>query len=724
MNLELSYPQTYTNTLSEPEFQTWAPIPAVTDYYYNTNTGNVPLVLATTYKIKDFLGTAAAFGYPELRLNIRRLSGSFSSVNWFSVTELPNEGTSAINVVPLENGHEVILTNVLSNLNLLAPGVYTKNIRFQVLGSTPDSSAGEWQVIETHTHQIRLTVSSEAFVWNPTSFNFVHLAGTLPMEEKEITISGSAWQLGLDSRFNVTTDEVSGVTITNIPVINNTLVSGTGTKTIKIALKETFNDETPPAVGNGSWRLSSSETFIANIPFNIALLDISNVIEVNPTVLNFNAVKAILEPQLLFVVVDATIEYVTTNSPWLIVTEGTNEIDGVIKNGFWVVPIPTQNMEPGNYQGFLAFDFEYESEPIQINVEVNYQLFGFIVSPYEENAFTLDSKSYEFNAENDLVYYETVQEIKTFDFFTDFEKIISIPEKFPLYKRKSNFNAGERVHRLMNKFPEPNENYWQYRPAELVITVYEKLIADNTIVRTATLPVQKFVAGLSDNITQPYTFLDVNPNMKRVTKNAVEYLNILMPSEKVVLKTYRNDTLFSEQELLLSFGKIVTKIVTFGEFQQGDVITYKLFNLTDIESTISKTYVVFPEERYSNIVVWENEFLLQSVLQFTGSFASETELNIKSMEKFQNLVEVLDYLEVRKKSKFTLNTGWLLKNDQITVESLMASKRVWIQMPNSSWLSLRPLAKKILNTDSDRELIEYTIEFQLNRPNNAKTYSL
>jgi hypothetical protein len=212
--------------------------------------------------------------------------------------------------------------------------------------------------------------------------------------------------------------------------------------------------------------------------------------------------------------------------------------------------------------------------------------------------------------------------------------------------------------------------------------------------------------------------------MKRVTKNAVEYLNILMPSEKVVLKTYRNDTLFSEQELLLSFGKIVTKIVTFGEFQQGDVITYKLFNLTDIESTISKTYVVFPEERYSNIVVWENEFLLQSVLQFTGSFASETELNIKSMEKFQNLVEVLDYLEVRKKSKFTLNTGWLLKNDQITVESLMASKRVWIQMPNSSWLSLRPLAKKILNTDSDRELIEYTIEFQLNRPNNAKTYSL
>jgi hypothetical protein len=115
----------------------------------------------------------------------------------------------------------------------------------------------------------------------------------------------------------------------------------------------------------------------------------------------------------------------------------------------------------------------------------------------------------------------------------------------------------------------------------------------------------------------------------------VEYLNILMPSEKVVLKTYRNDTFFSQQELLLSFGKIVTKIVTFGEFQQGDVITYKLFNLTDIESTISKTYVVFPEERYSNIVVWENEFLLQSVLQFTGSFASETELNIKSMEKFQ-----------------------------------------------------------------------------------------
>lgn len=719
MNLELNYPQTYTETASEPQFQTWAPIPAVTNYYYNTNVGSLPIIIPTNYKIKDFRGTPAEVGYTSIRCVITHLAGTFTAVNWLSISSIPNPGNS-VTISPLSNSTTVTYTNTLQNVNLLSPGVYSRSIRFQVQGLLPN---GVWQNIEAHIHEIKLTVSSETYVWNPTSFNFVHLAGTLPMEEKELTISGSAWTLILDSRFDVTTDETSGVTIANVPVINNTKVDGIGSKTIKIALKETFNNETPPAVGNGSWRLSQSGTFIADIPFSIVLLDISNVIDVNPSVLNFTAIKSVLEPQPLFLEVNATIEFALSHSPWLIVTEGINDVNGVIKQGYWVVPIPTQNMEPANYVGYVLFDFEYESEALQINVVVNYELAGFIASPYTENAFTLDSKFYDLNGENELVYYEVLQQIKTFDFFTDNEKYTDIEEKFPLYKRKSKFNVGERVHRLMDKFKEPNENYWQYRPAELEIIVTEKLLLDNSVIRTATLTVQKFVAGISDNVTQPYTFLDVNSNKQRATKMGYTILNMLLPSIPLMLKTYRNGVLVQEEKLPLSNGKIVSKHKPFGSFAQGDIIKYTISQEGALEELVEKTFGIIPEGRYSNMIVWENEFLLQSVLECIGSFSSETELGITSMEKFQNLVEVLEYLEVRKKSKFSINTGWLLKNDHITIESLMASKRVWIQLPNSAWISVRPLSKKMVNIDSERGLIDYDLEFQLNRTNNAKTYS-
>jgi hypothetical protein len=720
MDILLSSNQQNTQVASEPQFQTWAPIPAITNYYYNTNLGTLPIILPTNYKIKDFRGTPAEVGFTSIRCIITHMAGAFTAVNWLSIFAIPLPGNS-VQISPLSNNTTFTTPNTLQNVNLLQPGVYSRKIRFQVQGLTPSVV---WQNIEMHEHEIRLTVSNENFVWNPASFNFVHLAGTLPMEEKELTISGSVWTLGLDSRFSVTTEEVSGVTITNVPVINNTLVAGIGAKTIKIALKESFNDATPPAVGNGSWRLSSSETFVADIPFNIALTDIDNVITVEPRDILFSAFKSITEPVAVFVRVITTLEVTVLQSPWLIVFPGENEVNGLLQEGYWVVPIPTQNMDAGTYQGFVDFVVEYDSEEITLRVDVVYNLFGFIASPYNlGNAFTLDTLFYELNAENDLVYYDVEQNIKTFDFFTDNQNTIVIPEKFPLYKRKAKFNIGERLHRILPKFDKPNDNYYQYIPAQVTMTVNENLIQDNTLVRTFTLPVQKFIAGLSDNVTGVVSFLDVNPNMKRVTKKGHEYLNLLMPSIPITLKTYKNGELVSEEELPLSFGKIVSKKVSFEDYNQGDVITYKLFRATDIDSEVEKSFVVLPQGEYSNMIVWENEFLLQSVLEATGSFSSKTEFLTTQMTKFKDLNEVLDYLEVRKKSNFALSSGWVLKTDNITIESLMSSKRVWIKLPSNEWLDLRPVSKSIVNVDSERALIEYDLEFQLNRKNNAKTYS-
>jgi hypothetical protein len=185
MDILLSSNQQNTQVASQPEFQTWAPIPAITNYYYNTNLGTLPIILPTNYKIKDFRGTPAEVGYTSIRCVVTHIAGPFTAVNWLSISSIPNVGSS-VTISPLSNNTTVSYTNTLQNVNLLAPGVYTRKIRFQVQGLTPSVV---WQNIEMHEHEIRLTVSNENFVWNPASFNFVHLAGTLPMPEKEITIS-------------------------------------------------------------------------------------------------------------------------------------------------------------------------------------------------------------------------------------------------------------------------------------------------------------------------------------------------------------------------------------------------------------------------------------------------------------------------------------------------------------------------------------------------------
>ena len=53
----------------------------------------------------------------------------------------------------------------------------------------------------------------------------------------------------------------------------------------------------------------------------------------------------------------------------------------------------------------------------------------------------------------------------------------------------------------------------------------------------------------------------------------------------------------------------------------------------------------------------------------------------------------------------------------------MRSKRAWLPLADKT-IELRPLSKTMVNQDTERELIDYTIEFQINRQYNEETYSL
>lgn len=352
-----------------------------------------------------------------------------------------------------------------------------------------------------------------------------------------------------------------------------------------------------------------------------------------------------------------------------------------------------------------------------------HKLDDFFSIPYgiNELAFTLDNKNIEIATDNVDTYFQLDTVIKWYDFFTNVERIQTVNQKIVLFNNSQKTNIGRLIHRLMANFESPNSNTFQYRYATATISCAEKRFSDNGVVRSGTSSNIKFVAGLSRGITN-IGFLEFNPKMNRVTTNGFAYLNMVLPSGQFELKTYKNGKLVNTKTLLEAQDKTMCEKVYFNTFNQGDLIEYKIVPLGGAPSA-AKSFMVFPESFHSNILVWENEFLLQSALECTGTANIKSDIEFQSQKVYQNFVEKLNYLSSTKEVKLSINTGWLMQTDVDTIESLMRSKRVWLTKGNEA-IALRPISKSIVNQDLERELIDFTIEFIINRNYDEETYTL
>ena len=353
------------------------------------------------------------------------------------------------------------------------------------------------------------------------------------------------------------------------------------------------------------------------------------------------------------------------------------------------------------------------------------RLSDFLVVPYVagEKAFTLDQKYIELTSAYLGTYFQFDATIKTYDFFSNVLNEYVIPAKVVLFQGKAKVNIGQVIHRLMRKFDVVNDTLLQYKLATLNVTCSEIVMADDSVIRSGTAAEIQFVAGLSRGITN-LGFLDFNPLANRGTKNGFAILNILYSSGSYELRTFKNGSLVSSFALPASTDTIVCKKISFSAFAKGDVIQY-VVDVVGQNNALApkKTFKLFPEGNYSNVIVWQNEFLLQSALECTGTASIKSDFEFLSQKVYENLVEKLEHLASSKEVKLYINTGWLLKTDVDTIESLMRSKRAWLVNSKGN-ISLRAVGKSMVNQDLERELIEFSLEFIINRNYDEETYSL
>lgn len=354
------------------------------------------------------------------------------------------------------------------------------------------------------------------------------------------------------------------------------------------------------------------------------------------------------------------------------------------------------------------------------------RLSDFLTIPYASGAkaFTLDTKYFTFESENENTYFQFDVLIKTYDFVTNALNEVTVNQKIVLFKGLQEVLLGKLIHRLMRRFTAPNATLYQYKDATVKITCSERLLSNGSVIRSGISNEIPFIAGLSKGVTN-LGFLDFNPLPNRVTKNSFAYLNFIVPLGSYELRVFKNGTLTGNLVSLTDYtGMVLSKKVFFSNYNQGDIVQFVLDKVGETNANAAKkTFKLFPEGNYSNSIVWENEFLLQSALECTGTASIKSDFEFISQKVFENLVEILEHLSSSKEVKLYINTGWLLRTDVDTIESLMRSKRAWL-IKESGNIALRPVGKSMINQDLERELTEFSLEFIINRTYDEETYSL
>jgi len=729
MSLVLSSsPENNNSTTSTPVFQDWAPVNGINYFWSGGN--YAPLTPGVIeFKIKDVVYnplSVSAEVYTEFRLKAYQAYGEGNPIDWIDPDSISAGGypTDISSSIPLtENGVEFNFTPVIQNLELLDVGVYSFTSYFVIEGL---NEIGAWSQVSAYSHTITLTIATTNVFYSPPSLSYQHTqGGTLP--SKVIAVSGSSWVVVAPPHIELSSATFGVVIDTVTPEEGEPYqtAAGNGTAVINATLTDYYDGDYDESSLLTQLQIFTGSTLAGIIPISI-VVESNMTFWATPQTLNFTAIKEIQEPTPQYILYFCSEPpFTITCSPWLTAELDTIDINGILTEVIKVIPMATANMEIGQYVGFVKLQDTIDSEPYLITIDVNYDLQGFIQSPYPvgNKAFTLDPLFFNFYSVYANTYFQLQAKIKWFDFFSNEFKEKTIYEKLPAFNGRAQLNYGLAIHKLMDRFAAYNENLFQYKPAEFTLFVQEILISNSSVIRSALLPTIKFVAGLSRAMVVDKALLEFNLKPARVTKKSFYFLNILVPDFNYELRIFKNNVLHQTIRLPYPDGKILCKKISFSTYNHGDVVRVSLNQEGDIDSEVpEKIFYVIPEGKYSNHITWEDEYLLQSALECTGALMVKPEFEFKSNLVYQNLVEILEYLETKKTGKLFINTGWIINSHIDDIESLLRSRRVWLQLGDKR-ISLRPITKTIVTEDTERELIEYALEFQINPSYDQETYS-
>ena len=725
MPIDTTHPGNNIGVNDVPLFQDWNPEPRIINIVKSTQIPFNFNSFIEQIKIKDVIGLYPQF--TDFRLVIVRSTSPSWIEQFIQPFDYTLNGVSyPNNIIPItQNGLIVYYPVDLVNINLLNVGIYRYKQIFRIQARV---SGFLYTTISSMTHETVLRINNNLVLVNPDKLIYNHVIGTT-LPEQTVILNGPIWFLSGSPRYELTSSSPN-VTIQSVQNSDGDIfqiANGSGTASVKVRLGDFFDIPSDVNVFMDSLNVSTAEQVVSNLLIRVNRTD-ADVFTLSPAELLFTAtinISNAIAQNLLF---ECNAAYQIQSPLWLSTLVQEIDIDGVPRQVITVTPQSSNSIAAGTYIGLITVLATINGVVTVRSVTVTYRVYNIALLPYNEQlAFTLDNKFIEITTFNIGTYMQMNLSIETFDFYTDASNLYNIQEKIGLFEGKANVNIGKTIHQILSKEKKINENTLQYKPAIVSLFFEEKTIQDHVFVRSAANETLSFVAGLSNNFNK-IGFLKFNHAPESVTIKTHKYLNIYVPRGTHRILTYKNNVLFLDEILPESEGKIITFKVGFSQFTQADKIEFQIANMGNhlfSKSIFSSKicFIVLPEELFSNHIYWEDEFLLKQAIECKGDYAIKGGLSFISQKKYKDLVEHLSHLNVTDQNRLSINTGWLIRSDIDTIKSLMKSKKAWI-IAFGKKIMLIPTAEAMTSEDSQRELIDFNLEFQINPAYNEETYRL
>tara|TARA_R110002050_G_scaffold69507_2_gene150371 strand:+ start:42857 stop:45451 length:2595 start_codon:yes stop_codon:yes gene_type:complete len=711
--LILVTPQVFHSGGSVLYFQDWSF--ALTKLVRTWTIGSAaPADVTMATKIRNYYVGASFANYSEFEVELvsNRGSGNGLQEDFFEASIL-GETTYEM------DGESLSVNTVFKfiNLDVIGNGQYLSTLDYKVTALNSATSVRD--LIETKSFPIEFNVTGASDNYtDPKSLSYIHTIGeAMPAPQNlYINIEGS-YTLTFSKIFSIT-----GPGFVDQSTKDFYVKATSGKRTVAVYLNNTV-EATP--IGFRKYGITikhSSGTII--IPVVISLSE-SNEIRINPPFLDFEATIGVNEADTKELTIASSLSYTYDVPQWLI-------FSGALGGNFngTVRPSASSNFVPGTYTGNIELTSAEGTKTIPVTYKVKGNSFTELL-PNKIN-FTRDQHFVNLATTIVGVYLKVTMDITTYS-FTGEETVSQYPLHVPIFNGRAEFHPGEILDSILSSLKDITQfiptdlesrveiPFDYYLPTSLNITMEQTAYSGTGVVKTDLLNNLLFVKG-----TKPINFDNDCGIMFaqypiRVTRNSYAMINFIKRSGIHTMeihvngkkeKTITHDTVQSSM-----FGMVVG----FKDYKEGDLVYIKLEN--EIGDFYERKFYVFPENKESYHLAWVTEHEQLELLEFTGGYGIDSNYERIENSVYQNLVNIVEVLKTNRKQPLRTNTGWVLKDNHVLIDSLMMAKRAWLFLPNTDYkIALVPQGKKLANYDSDRGTYSYDIDFLINPDNDAKVY--
>lgn len=616
------------------------------------------------------------FVYPNVttfRFTIE-LTNSYPSVEWLGKTcngvvgNFVESQELDLNINP---GESTTIDYIFKNLNNLPSGTYNLVIKLRAYGDGVALDT-ENSMPET-TGTISFTVQNTV---TPNSINTDKNICNLTFNKAGSILSGDttvlAYNSGISAQLNFTSLSAS--------------VTPSGSNSLVTIAKNSSTNNLAVGVYNGNILTLTSGTVTKDIILNLEVINDATQFSPEVSIVNFTLIKAdnlqangnvnISNPNNLTISVDSFPNFIEN------ISLQNNVLTFVSKHA--------QVLGTGMFSGNVVLKAGNVTKNISVVIQVVEQIsHDFTGSPY---FFALDKKKVELtkvssNAVKVLMkldmffigYGQTHQEIQTY--------------QLSYFQNKAVFYPGDEVNDFFvkqRKLQDFSQTFDAYNLAIVKMTFSELDVSD-AVLNSYLIDNIKFAPGY-----KPYCFpFFTDFKTRRVFGNS----KLCISADLIGQKPELTNLLTAINQNQGSGSKVSTFV--FQNPNPDEITDFQKVELIPIP-TIQKTVNLF----------WETHNLVFDWFTCTGNYTIPSDFEHTVAENVGTGKE--EKYDTKQTDTFTINTGWILKEEREIIDAIISSNYCIIELPEKT-IKAQPTGKKNTLKTSEEGFEEFILEFKVLR---------